>query len=83
MNWQVEWNALSARIQGVLDAGSFFYTALHHSSEDALSVKKKGNYSAQIIFIKSNKVLDRVFVKFFQNPTSFRLSTEHCFIRPK
>jgi hypothetical protein len=41
------------------------------------------NYSAQIIFTKSNKVLDRVFVKFFQNPTSFRLSTEHCFIRPK
>ena len=44
---------------------------------------KISNYSAQIIFIKSNKVLDRVFVKFFQNPTSFRLSTEHCFIRPK
>ncbi|MGR9037731.1 MAG: hypothetical protein ACU83O_14275 [Gammaproteobacteria bacterium] len=41
MNWQIEWNALSGRIQGILDAGSFYYTALHHSSEDALSVKKK------------------------------------------
>lgn len=41
MNWQIEWNALSGRIQGILDAGSFFYTALHQSSEDALSVKKK------------------------------------------
>ena len=29
------------RIKGILDAGSFFYTALHHSSEDSRSVKKK------------------------------------------
>ena len=41
MNWQIEWQALSARIQGILDAGSFFYKALHHSSEDARSVNKK------------------------------------------
>lgn len=41
MNWQIEWQALSARIQGILDAGSFFYKALHHTSEDAQSVKKK------------------------------------------
>lgn len=41
MNWQIEWHALSARIKGILDAGSFFYTALHHSSEDSRSVKKK------------------------------------------
>jgi hypothetical protein len=41
MNWQIEWQALSARIKGILDAGSFFYTALHHSSEDSRSVKKK------------------------------------------
>lgn len=41
MNWQIEWHAISARIKGILDAGSFFYTALHHSSEDARSVKKK------------------------------------------
>ena len=41
MNWLVEWQAVSARIQGLLDAGDFFYKALHHSSEDARSVKKK------------------------------------------
>ena len=41
MNWLIDWKAISARIQGLLDAGAFFYRALHHSSEDALSVKKK------------------------------------------
>ena len=41
MNWLIDWQAISARIQGLLDAGTFFYLALHHSSEDARSVKKK------------------------------------------
>ncbi len=41
MNWYQEWQALSARIQGLLDAGSFFYNALQHSSSDDLSVRKK------------------------------------------
>lgn len=41
MNWLINWQAISARIQGLLDAGAFFYRALHHSSEDARSVKKK------------------------------------------
>ena len=41
MNWLIDWQAISARIQGLLDAGAFFYRALHHSSEDARSVKKK------------------------------------------
>lgn len=41
MNWHAEWQALSARIKGILDAGSFFYTSLHHSSEDVRSVKGK------------------------------------------
>lgn len=41
MNWLIEWQALSARIKGILDAGSFFYKALHHSSEDSRSVKEK------------------------------------------
>ena len=41
MKRQIEWHAISARIKGILDAGSFFYTALHHSSEDSRSVKKK------------------------------------------
>jgi len=41
------------------------------------------NYSAQIILIKSNKVLDRLFVEFFQNPTGFRCRTDYCFIQPR
>jgi len=41
MKWLIEWESLSARIKGILDAGIFFYKALHHSSEDARSVKKK------------------------------------------
>jgi len=41
MNWYHEWQALSARIQGLLDAGVFFYSALQHSSADDQSVRKK------------------------------------------
>ena len=41
MNWHHEWQALCARIQGLLDAGTFFYSALQHSSEDDRSVRKK------------------------------------------
>jgi hypothetical protein len=41
MNWYQEWQALSARIHGLLDAGSFFYNALQHSSSDDFSVRKK------------------------------------------
>jgi len=40
MNWYQEWQALSARIHGLLDAGAFFYSALQHSSSDDLSVRK-------------------------------------------
>ena len=40
MNWYQEWQALSARIHGLLDAGAFFYNALQHSSSDNLSVRK-------------------------------------------
>jgi len=41
MNWYEEWKALSARIHGLLNAGSFFFTALQHSSSDDMSVKRK------------------------------------------
>ncbi len=41
MNWYQEWQALSARIHGLLDAGSFFYSALQHHSSDDMSVRKK------------------------------------------
>lgn len=41
MNWIIDWQAISARIRGLLNAGSFFYTALHSSSTDARSVKRK------------------------------------------
>lgn len=41
MIWLIDWQALSARIKGLLEAGLFFYNALHNSSEDSRSVKKK------------------------------------------
>jgi len=41
MNWYNEWQALCARIKGLLDAGAVFYSALEHSSEDYLSVRRK------------------------------------------
>ena len=41
MDWYQEWQALSARIHGLLDAGSFFYSALQHSSADDLGARKQ------------------------------------------
>ena len=41
MNWYQEWQALSARIKGLLDAGTFFYSAHEHSSSDDTGVRKK------------------------------------------
>ena len=41
MNWYQEWQALSARIHGLLAAGSFFYSALMNYSSDDMSVRKK------------------------------------------
>jgi hypothetical protein len=41
MNWYQEWQALSARIHGLLDVGSFFYSALQNYSSDDMSVRKK------------------------------------------
>jgi len=41
MNWFYEWQALCARIKGLLDAGSFFYSALEQSSADDQTVRKK------------------------------------------
>lgn len=56
MNWYQEWQALSARIRGLLDAGSFFYSALQHSSSDDLGVRKKILLSnAKNIFDSLNK----------------------------
>jgi len=58
MNWYQEWRALSARIHGLLDAGSFFYSALQHSSSDNLGVRIKillGN--AKKIFESLNNYL--------------------------
>lgn len=41
MNWHNEWQALCARIQGLLDAGSFFYSALQQHSSDDMGVRKR------------------------------------------
>lgn len=58
MNWYHEWQALSARIQGLLDAGAFFYSALQHSSADDQSVRRKVLLrNAQKIFSSLNDYL--------------------------
>jgi hypothetical protein len=41
MNWYQEWQALSSRIHGLLDAGAFFYGAGQNSSADDMSVRKR------------------------------------------
>lgn len=59
MNWYQEWQALSARIHGLLEAGSFFYSAHQHSSSDDLGVRKKILLSnAKNIFDSLNKYLN-------------------------
>lgn len=60
MNWLIDWKAISARIQGLLDAGTFFYRALHHSSEDARSIKKKVLLeNAEKIFVNLNEFSEK------------------------
>ena len=59
MNWYHEWQALRARIQGLLDAGEFFYSALQHSSADDQSVRKKILLkNAEILFSGLNDYLE-------------------------
>lgn len=41
MSWFTDWQALHSRIQGLIDAGTFFFRAMHTSSSDDLSVKRK------------------------------------------
>ena len=51
MSWLLDWQALSARIQGLLDAGSFFFGTEIGSREDYRSVKRKVLLqSANILF---------------------------------
>ena len=59
MNWYQEWQALSARIHGLLDAGSFFYSALQNYSSDNMGVRKKILLAnAQKIFESLNNYLE-------------------------
>ncbi len=41
MSWLSDWQALHSRIQGLLDAGTFFFRSVQTSSADDRSVKKK------------------------------------------
>ena len=63
MNWYQEWQALSARIHGLLDAGSFFYSALQHSSADDLGVRK------QILLANAQKIFESLnnYLKEYQS----------------
>ena len=44
MSWMSEWQAVSSRIKGLLDAGIFFYTSQGLSSADDRSVRKKNPF---------------------------------------
>ena len=57
MSWLTDWRALASRIQGLINAGTFFFRAQHHSSEDARSVKKK-------VLLKSAKNIFDELTKF-------------------
>jgi len=60
MSWHQEWQALSARIKGLLDAGTFFYGALQHSSSDDMGVRKKILLAhAENIFTSLNEYLEK------------------------
>lgn len=54
MNWYQEWQALSARINGLLDAGSFFYSALMNYSSDDMSVMTK------ILLANAKKIFEKL-----------------------
>jgi len=91
MNWLIDWQALSARIKGLLDAGSFFYKALHHSSEDSRSVKKKVLLeSAEKIFnylnefqSKYNSVLPKNAIECLNDFLSKPEFTNNSFFKPQ
>lgn len=60
MSWLTDWRALASRIQGLINAGTFFFMAQHHSSEDASSVKKK-------VLLKSAKNIFNELAKFLSD----------------
>lgn len=77
MNWYHEWKALSARIQGLLDAGSFFYCAGEQSSSDDLSVRKK------ILLSNAEKIINSLHNYLNKYQTSFpedALQSLKCFL---
>jgi hypothetical protein len=63
MSWYKDWQALSARIEGLLDAGTFFYNALQHSSSDDQGVRKK------ILLKNADKIISELnkFLKQYQS----------------
>ena len=63
MNWYQEWQALSARIRGLLDAGSFFYSALMNFSSDDMGVRTK------ILLANAERIFERlnVYTKEYQS----------------
>ena len=77
MNWYHEWKALSARIQGLLDAGSFFYSAGQQSSSDDQSVRKK------ILLSNAEKIINSLHNYLSKYQTSFpedALQSLKCFL---
>jgi len=63
MNWYQEWQALNARIHGLLDAAAFFYSALQHNSSDDLEVRKN------ILLANAEKIIESLnnYLKEYQS----------------
>lgn len=65
MNWYQEWQALSARIHGLLDAAAFFYSALQHNSSDDLEVRKN------ILLVNAKKIFEKLNNYLMEYQSSF------------
>lgn len=59
MNWLEEWNALSSRIDGLINAGNFFVQTLQVNSSDSLGVSKHLSNQAREIFLLTEEYYSR------------------------
>ncbi len=70
MSWLIEWQALSARIQGLLDAANFFFNSQRNCSSDDRGVREK-------ILLKTAMDIESDLAKFREGFFSI-LSAQAC-----
>ncbi len=59
MNWLEEWNALSSRIDGLVNAGNFFIQTLQVNSSDSMGVSNYLSNQARDIFLLTEEYYSR------------------------